>query len=107
MTVGGTSTVNPSYEVHQVRWSRKALGQLGEHVQRAWRWLEDNAGWHPSFVHAAPMQDTEEIGGGSTPEAKAYAWPEPKESQAQRKNLEPLRRGGGAGASAAPLRLPR
>ena len=74
LTIDEATKVNPSYEVHQVKWSRKALGQLGWHVQRAREWLDDNPDWHPAFVYATPKQIThelnEEIGGGSTPEAK-------------------------------------
>ncbi len=89
VNVEGPSTVNPSYEVHQVKWSRKALGQLSQHVQRARRWLVDNPTWHPNFEHATPKQEVDGIGGGNTPKAKAYAWPDPKESQAQRKLDQP------------------
>ena len=106
LKIDEATKVNPSYEVHQVKWSRKALGQIGWHVQRAREWLDDNPDWHPAFVYATPKQIThelhEEFGGGSTPEAKAYAWPETKESQAQRGNVIPPRKEGGAGASAAP-----
>ena len=50
----GAATVNPSYEVHQVRWSRQAMGKISEHVRLAKRWLEDNPEWHPDLVNAAP-----------------------------------------------------
>ncbi len=83
--------MNPSYQVHQIKWSRKAASQLSEHVQRARKWLDDNPDWHPEFVHTAPKHYAEKIGEGSTSPA-AYPWPDPKESQAQRSKLEPLKR---------------
>ena len=48
------TAVNPAFEVHQVKWSRKALGLLSGHVYRAREWLDANPDWHPAFVYAAP-----------------------------------------------------
>ena len=93
LRVEAGTAVNPSYEVHQVRWTKKALGKIGEHVRMARKWLDDNPNWCPNFVHAAPKPLNEEHGaeaggGRSTPEATPaeipYVWADAKTSQAQR-----------------------